>query len=366
MENPGISRRSVLKGAGAAFGGAALSTRVMAEAPPAVPITPALIAAATREGQVVYYTSTDLPVAEKLAKAFEAKYPGIAVRVERTGAERVFQRIGQEYSSNIHAVDVVNSSDAAHFIVWKRSGILAPFVPEDVAKLYPPEHRDVDGQFASFRVWLSIIAYNTTLVKTEDAPKSFADLLDPRWKGKIVKAHPGYSGTIMTATYQMQRDLGWSYFEQLAKQNIMQVQSSADPPKKLDLGERAVMADGNEYNIFQMREAGRPVEPVYASEGSPLIIGPNGIFKEFSQSQRGEAVSVVLSRPGCTAAYCRYRRAAFGAPGDPGEARAQASQGNQNHEGRRHRRGKAGRRDQGPLQQNLPRLIPEISAALNR
>jgi iron(III) transport system substrate-binding protein len=217
---------------------------------------------------------------EKLAKAFEAKYPGIAVQVERTGAERVFQRIGQEYTSNIHAVDVVNSSDAAHFIVWKRNGILAPFVPEDVAKLYPPEHRDIDGQFASFRVWLSIIAYNTDLVKVQEAPKSFADLLDPRWKGKIVKAHPGYSGTIMTATFQMQRDLGWSYFEQLAKQNIMQVQSSADPPKKLDLGERAVMADGNEYNIFQMREAGRPVEPVYASEGSPLIIGPNGIFKD--------------------------------------------------------------------------------------
>ena len=279
MKSPGISRRGVLKGSGAVLAGAALSTRVMADAPPAEPITPALIAAAKKEGQVVYYTSTDLPVAEKLAKAFEAKYPGIAVRVERTGAERVFQRIGQEYASNIHAVDVVNSSDAAHFIVWKREGVLAPFVPEDVAKFYPPEHRDIDGQFASFRVWLSIIAYNTSLVKAEEAPKSFADLLDPRWKGKIVKAHPGYSGTIMTATYQMQRDLGWSYFEQLAKQNIMQVQSSADPPKKLDLGERAVMADGNEYNIFQMKEAGRPVEPVYASEGSPLIIGPNGIFK---------------------------------------------------------------------------------------
>jgi iron(III) transport system substrate-binding protein len=172
----------------------------------------------------------------------------------------------------------VNSSDAAHFIVWKRDGILAPYVPEDVAS-YPAEHKDADGQFASFRVWLSIIAYNTNLVKAEDAPKSFADLLDPKWKGKIVKAHPGYSGTIMTATYQMQRDLGWSWFEQLAKQNIMQVQSSADPPKKLDLGERAVMADGNEYNIFQLKEKGRPVEPVYASEGSPLIIGPNGIFK---------------------------------------------------------------------------------------
>src|SRR5690242_9905441 len=277
-ERFGISRRDVLKGTGAALAGAAFSTRVMAAAPPAEAVTPALIEAARKEGQVIYYTSTDLPVAEKLAKAFEAKYSGIAVRVERTGAERVFQRIGQEYSSNIHAVDVVNSSDAAHFIVWKRDGILASYVPEDVAS-YPAEHRDADGQFASFRVWLSIIAYNSNLVKTEDRPKSFADLLDPKWKGKIVKAHPSYSGTIMTATFQLARDLGWSYFEKLAQQNVMQVQSASDPPKKLALGERAVQADGNEYNLFQLREAGQPVEPLYASEGSPLIVGPNGIFK---------------------------------------------------------------------------------------
>jgi len=279
MKRPKISRRDALKAAGGLLAGTALSTRALAEAPPAEPVTPALIAAARKEGQVIHYTSTDLPVAEKLAKSFEAKYPGIAVRVERTGAERVFQRIGQEYSSNIHAVDVVNSSDAAHFIVWKRDGVLVPFVPEDVAKFYPPDHRDIDGQFASWRIFLSIIAYNTNLVKAGDAPKSFADLLDPKWKGKIVKAHPGYSGTIMTATYQLQRDLGWSWFEQLAKQNVMQVQSAADPPKKLDLGERAVMADGNEYSILQLRETGHPVEPVYATEGSPMIIGPNGIFK---------------------------------------------------------------------------------------
>src|SRR5476651_565546 len=189
-----LSRRAVLKGTGGLLAGAAFSTRVMADAPPAEPVTPALIEAAKKEGQVSYYTSTDLPVAEKLAKAFEAKYSGISVRVERTGAERVFQRIGQEYSSNIHAVDVVNSSDAAHFVAWKRDGLLAPYVPEDVAKYYPPEHRDVDGQFASFRVYLNVIGYNTNLVKPEAAPKSFADLLDPKWKGKLVKSHPGYSG----------------------------------------------------------------------------------------------------------------------------------------------------------------------------
>ena len=274
-----LSRRDILKAGTALAASSGFSTRVLAQAPAAEAVTPALIEAAKKEGKVVWYTSVDLPLAEKVAKAFEAKYAGVAVRVERSGAERVFQRIGQEYSSNIRAVDVVNSSDAAHLIVWKRDGILQPYVPEDVAKFYPSEHKDPDGQFASFRVWLSVIGYNTTLVKAADAPRSFADLLDPKWVGKIVKAHPGYSGTIMTATYQMQRDLGWEFFEKLAKQRIMQVQSSADPPKKLALGERAVMADGNEYNLFQMKESNQPVEIVYPTEGAPLIIGPNAIFK---------------------------------------------------------------------------------------
>jgi len=275
-----VSRRHVLQSTGALAIGLSSTTRVMAAAPPASAVTPALIEAAKKEGKVVYYTSVDLPLAEKIAKAFEARYPGVAVRVERSGAERVFQRIGQEYSSRIHAADVVNSSDASHFIVWKRDGILAPFVPEDVAKYYPDDHKDADGLFASFRLGLCIIAYNTNLVKKEDAPKSFADLLDPKWKGKLVKAHPGYSGTIMTATFEMQRDLGWGYLEKLAQQNVMQLQSSADPPKKLALGERAIMADGNEYNIFQIKESGGPVEPVYATEGTPLVVGPNGIFKD--------------------------------------------------------------------------------------
>jgi iron(III) transport system substrate-binding protein len=279
MKGSKISRRDVLIGSSALAAGAAFSTRVMSAAPPASAVTPALIEAAKKEGKVVWYTSVDLKLSEQIGKAFEAKYPGISCKVERTGAERILQRIAQEYTANVHAVDVVNSSDASHLVYWKEQGILAPYVPEDVAKFYPDEHKDPDGTYASFRVFLCVIAYNTNLVKKEEAPKSFADLLDPKWKGKIVKAHPGYSGTIMTATYQMSRDLGWEYLEKLAQQNVLQVQSAADPPKKIALGERAIQADGVEYLIHQERESGQPVEPVYATEGTPLIIGPNGLFK---------------------------------------------------------------------------------------
>jgi iron(III) transport system substrate-binding protein len=252
---------------------------VLSAAPPATVVTPDLIAAAKKEGKVVWYTSIDLKLSEQIGKAFEAKYPGVTCKVERSGAERLLQRIGQEYSAGVNAVDVVNSSDASLLVYWKDQDMLAPYAPEDVAKFYPAQHKDVDGTFASFRIFLCVIAYNTNLVKKDEAPKSFADLLDPKWKGKIVKAHPGYSGTILTATYQCSRDLGWGYFEKLAQQNVLQVQSAADPPKKIALGERAVQADGVEYIILHEKESGQPVEPVYASEGTPLIVGPNGIFK---------------------------------------------------------------------------------------
>ena len=278
MKKPPLSRRDVLKGTSALALGAVFASPARAAAPPAEAITPQLIEAAKKEGKVVYYSSMDLPVGEKLGKAFEAAYPGIQIQIERSGSERLFQRIAQEFSSDIHAADVINSSDAAHFIPWKRSGWLMPFVSEDIAKYFPEAYRDPDGTFAVSRIWLSSIAINTNLVKPEDAPKSFADLLDPKWAGKMVKGHPAYSGTIMTATFQLVRELGWEYYEKLAKQRVMQVQSSTDPPKKLSLGERAVMADGNEYGVVLLKEAGQPVEPIYPAEGTPTISGPTGIF----------------------------------------------------------------------------------------
>jgi len=252
--------------------------RVVSAAPAAEPVTPALVEAAKKEGKVILYSSMDLPVGEKLGKAFEAAYPGISVQIERSGSERLFQRIDQEFASNIHAADIINSSDASHFISWKKNNWLAPFVPEDVAKYFAEGFRDPDGMSATSRIYLSSIAYNTNLVKPEDAPKSFADLLDPKWAGKMVKGHPAYSGTIMTATFQLVRELGWEYLEKLSKQRVMQVQSSTDPPKKLALGERAVMADGNEYGVVLLKEAGQPVEPVYPAEGAPTVSGPTGIF----------------------------------------------------------------------------------------
>src|SRR5246127_2080007 len=216
-------RRELLAATAGSVAGAVFAEASRAAAPPPATVTPELIEAARKEGKISYYAAIELGVAERLGKMFEAKYPGIAVRVERSGAERIFQRIAQEQGSGIKAVDVANSTDAAHYLDWKKNDWLEPYLPEEVARHFPADQIDPDGTHATVCAWIEAIGYNTDLVRREEAPKGYADLLDPKWRGKIVKAHPGYSGAILTTTYILSRDLGWGYLEKLAQQKVMQV-----------------------------------------------------------------------------------------------------------------------------------------------
>jgi iron(III) transport system substrate-binding protein len=246
----------------------------------------------------VFYTAMDLEVAEGMAKAFEAKYPGIAAQVERSGSERILQRVDQEYASNIHVVDAIDSTDVAHPLYWKRQGWLVAYVPEGVTRL--PDHaRDADGFYAVDRATLAVLGYNTQLVTPEEAPKSYADLLDAKWMGKIVKAHPAYSGNTLTATFELSRALGWDYFKRLGQQRVMQVQSATDPPKKLVLGERRVMFDGAEYVALIARARGAPLAIVYPSEGTPMVIGSAGVMKDAPHPNAARLfISFLFSREG--------------------------------------------------------------------
>jgi iron(III) transport system substrate-binding protein len=281
----------------AAFLAAAMSAGPAAAIEP-TPVTPELIAAAEKEGLVVWYGSEDLQVVTAVAKAFEAKYPNILAKAERSGAERNFQRISQEYASNIHAVDVVTSSNPGPILYWKRNGMLAPFVAADLAK-WPKGDRDPEGYYAVDCLTFAVAGYNTRQVKPEDAPKSYADLLDPKWKSRLVKAHPGYSGTIVTATLAISQRLGWDYLEKLGRQQVMQVQSAVDPPRKVAQGERAVMVDGAEASAFQLITGGAPLALVYPAEGTPAAPLNGVLMKEAPHPNAARLfISFLFSREG--------------------------------------------------------------------
>ena len=124
------------------------------------------------------------------------------------------------------------------------------------------------------------MGYNTKLIDAKDAPTGYMDLLDPKWKGKLVKSHPGYSGTSLTGTYAIVKALGWDYLDKLSKQGVQQLQSTTATPKSIASGERAVMVDGNEYNMFIEIDAKSPVKIIYPKEGTPFVTSPSAIFAE--------------------------------------------------------------------------------------
>jgi iron(III) transport system substrate-binding protein len=235
-----------------------------------------LVEAARKEGKVVWYTSLALPTAERLAKAFETAYPGIKVEVNRTGSERILQRVMQELQANIKTVDVIHTSDAGHFVMLKDRKLLAKHTPPGVER-FPAGFKDRDGYYYGLRATVNAIAYNTKAVSAADAPKTWKDLLEPKWKGKMVTAHPGYSGVIATHVLALVNLLGWDYFKQLARNQLMLVQSANDPSGVVASGERPVAVDGGDYTFYQVKKKGNPVEIVYPKEGVPLVISPTAI-----------------------------------------------------------------------------------------
>jgi iron(III) transport system substrate-binding protein len=232
--------------------------------------------AARKEGKVVWYTSLALPSAEKVARLFEAAYPGVKVEVHRTGSERILSRVMQELQANIKNADVVHTSDAGHFVLLKNQKLLTKYTPAGV-DAFPAGFKDKDGFYYGLRATVSVIAYNTKAVPAAEAPRSWKDLLDPKWKARMVTAHPGYSGIIATHVLALVNQYGWDYFKQLAQNRLMLVQSAVDPAGVVASGERVVAVDGGEYTFYQTRKKGNPLEIVYPKEGVPLIVSPTAI-----------------------------------------------------------------------------------------
>ena len=231
---------------------------------------------ARKEGKVVWYTSLVLPSAEKVAKLFETAYPDVKVEVHRTGSQRILQRVMQEMQANIKNVDVIHTSDAGHYVFLKEKKLLAKYTPAGVEG-FPAGFKDKDGYYYGLRATVNAIVYNTKAVSAAEAPKTWTDLLDPKWKGKMVTAHPGYSGVIATHVLALVHLHGWDYFKTLAQNKLMIVQSANDPATVVSSGERVVAVDGGDYGAYQLKKKGNPVEIVYPKEGVPLVVSPTAI-----------------------------------------------------------------------------------------
>ena len=238
----------------------------------------AMIQTARKEGTVAWYTSLAIPSSTSIAQAFKTKYTGIDVEVHRTGSQRVLQRVMQEASSGIKNADVIHTSDAGHFVLLRDKGLLLQYTPKGVEN-FPAGFKDKNGFYFGMGATLSVIAYNPKIVLEKDAPHSWKDLLNSKWNGKMVSAHPGYSGIIMTHVLALVNLYGWDYFRDLAKNKLHLVQSANDPAGIVASGERPVGVNGAEYFYYKTQKQGNPIKIVYPKEGIPLVVSPVAIAK---------------------------------------------------------------------------------------
>jgi iron(III) transport system substrate-binding protein len=244
---------------------------------PAAAADPAVLGAAKKEGKVVWYSSLGLSVAQKVCDAFNKQNIGVTCELNRDGSQRIFQKLMQEASAGLAIADVVHTSDISHFLEFQQKGMLTRYLPAGAEK-FQPSFRDRDGYYTVLRGTPYVIAYNTTNVSKADAPKRWKDLTDSKWKGKLVHAHPGYSGVVMTGITGLLGVMGgWDYYAALTKNNPLVVQSAEDPPMKLAGGEAWVGVAG-EYNFYRTVVKGNPVEIVFPEEGAPFISSANAIL----------------------------------------------------------------------------------------
>lgn len=244
---------------------------------PAAAADPAVLEAAKKEGKVVWYSSLGLSVAQKVCDAFNKQNTGVTCELNRDGSQRIFQKLMQEASAGLAIADVVHTSDISHFLEFQQKGMLTRYLPAGAEKFHS-SFRDRDGYYTVLRGTPYVIAYNTAHVSKADAPKRWRDLADPKWKGKLVHAHPGYSGVVMTGITGLLGVMGgWDYYAALTKNNPLVVQSAEDPPMKLAGGEAWVGAAG-EYNFYRTAVKGNPVEIVFPEEGSPFVSSANAIL----------------------------------------------------------------------------------------
>jgi iron(III) transport system substrate-binding protein len=239
----------------------------------------ALEAAAKKEGEltwyVAHYTSEG---AEELGKDFGQRY-GIKVNVVRTTAQVAYQRFVQDIKNNQAVCDVFSSTDLGHYARLAPEGRFEKYVPENTAKI-SEVFRNIDPQgfyhtTASGNV---VLTYNTSKVKPEDSPKSWKDLLDPKWKGKVSTGHPAFSGYVGTWVYSMKKLYGWKYFEDLEKNKPQIGRSINDTVTALNAGERQVAAGADGSTLFSAAR-GNPLAVNYPTDGAILIISPSAVVK---------------------------------------------------------------------------------------
>lgn len=285
------TRRSVVAGVAAGLclmiGGLALAGAALAQEVD--------LARAKSEGKVVWYTSTPIEQANKLARLFEEQ-TGIKVELFRSGGSAILRRFNQEASAGRIAADVLTTSDPAASNVMAEQGLFVAFKPKDFDKI-PAEAKDPNGNWIGQRLNLITIYMRGDKVAAGDRPSKWTDLTDAKYDGKLVMTDPSFTSLQLSVVGTLSQKLGWDYYKKLADNDVMVVQGNQQVSDNLKRGERLIAVGALDSYAAEDRKDGHEIVTVYPADGTFVIPSPTAVVKGSPNPNAAKAFAEFMISP---------------------------------------------------------------------
>jgi len=263
-----------------------------------------LLEGAKKEGKMVFYTSVETEFARALTGGFEAKYPFIKTDIYRSTHEKILSRMNVERKTGTYTADTVSVGEFETYHLQKM-GFTAPYKSPQAAA-YPEGFKDPKSYWADLYDNLIVTAYNTIRIKREELPKRYEDLLQPRWKRRMV-LDQNEDRWFANMLYLMGEKKGMEFMQALAKQEVAIRGGRGMVTQLLAAGEYDLQIVAYWYRPHLMKKQGAPVDwigmepaivathPISIVEKAPH---PNAatLFIDFVLSEEGQKIFVQKGR----------------------------------------------------------------------
>ena len=264
----------------------------------------ALIDKAKGEGEISFYSSLQAQQIEPFIQTFRKRHPFVKVNPYRVSGNRQVIKIQTEMNAGNHLFDVTNGS-AEQASALKKIGAIDPYQSPQ-REFFPPSNKDKEGFFSSLYVIPMVVGYNTNLVKRADAPRTYEDLLQPKWKANMFLDDEAYEWFAVLLKH-FGREKGLQYMRSLAKQELRMVRGRTAQTQLIAAGERPIAIVLSGHTVLDLKARGAPLDQVildpYFAQANKLMLAHHAphphaaaLFMDWALSEEGQSLITTFGR----------------------------------------------------------------------
>lgn len=252
-----------------------------------------------RSGKVRIYVSLATSAMTKLVAALNKRFPNLTIEFVRAGSVETVKRFVAERQAGRVGTDLIHGADPSGFEYFAQRGWLDPRLAElPLTRDYRDGFYDKKAGWVAMRATGVALMYNTNLVAKDALPKTWKDLVEPKWKGRVAISDPTRAGSSFSHLYAMWRMYGADYLEKFSKNDVFVAGDGTATRDAVARGEREV-APVSEYDAFAFKKEGKPVDIAWLEDGTIMLPAPLALVKGSQNSEHALALAqYLLSREG--------------------------------------------------------------------